>query len=101
MPKLRHVALFKFKPECSADDIALVWRTIEAFPSQIPGILELSWGKDVSVEGLSEGFTHSFVLTFENVAARDAYLPHPVHQAAVAIVLPKLERVIVIDHEIN
>ncbi len=100
MPKLKHIALFKFKPECSTEDIALVWRTIEALPSQIPGILDFSWGRDVSVEGLSDGFTHSFIFTFESVAARDVYLPHPVHQAAVAIVMPKLERVIVIDHEV-
>jgi hypothetical protein len=99
MPKLKHIALLKFKPECNADDIALVRRNIEALPSQIPGILDLSWGSDVSVEGLSDGFTHSFVMTFESVAARDVYLPHPVHQAAVAVVMPKLERVIVIDHE--
>ncbi|MCE9519116.1 MAG: Dabb family protein [Verrucomicrobia bacterium] len=100
MPELKHIALFKFKPECSAEDIALVWRTVEALPNQIPGILDLSWGTDASVEGLSDGFTHSFVMTFESVAARDVYLPHPVHQAAVAIIMPKLERVIVIDHEV-
>jgi hypothetical protein len=101
MKHVKHIALFKFKPGCSDEDIALVWRTIEGLPGQIPGILDLSWGPDVSVEGLSDGFTHSFVLTFENIAARDAYLPHPVHQAAVAVVLPKLERVIVIDHEVR
>jgi len=101
MAQLKHIALFKFKADCPAEDIALVWRTIEAFPQQIPGIVSLTWGPDVSVEGLSEGFSHSFIITFENVAARDAYLPHPVHQAAVAIVLPRLERVIVIDQEVS
>lgn len=100
MKAVKHIALFKFKAECTADEIALVWRTIEDFPRQIPGIVSLSWGPDLSTEGLSDGFTHSFILTFENLAARDAYLPHPVHQAAVALVLPKLDRVVVIDHEV-
>jgi hypothetical protein len=40
-------------------------------------------------------------MTFESLAARDAYLPHPVHQAAVETVIPKLARVIVIDHEVQ
>ena len=100
MKAVKHIALFKFKAECTADEIELVWRTIDDFPHQIPGIVSLSRGLDISTEGLSDGFTHSFILTFESVAARDAYLPHPAHQAAVALVLPKLERVIVIDHEV-
>jgi hypothetical protein len=37
-------------------------------------------------------------MTFESVAARDHYLPHPVHQAAVQVVVPRLESVIVCDH---
>lgn len=41
----------------------------------------------------------NFIMTFESAAARDAYLPHPVHQAAVKLVVPQLESVIVCDHE--
>lgn len=96
----KHIAFFQFKPECTAEDIAIAWSAIEALPAQIPGILHLSWGANTSTEGLSEGFTHSFVMLFESAAARDAYLPHPAHQAAVAIVLPKLARVVVCDHEV-
>ncbi len=96
----KHIAFFQFKPECTAEDITEVWRSMEDLPKQIPGILNLTWGANTSSEGLSEGFTHSFVMLFENAAARDAYLPHPAHQAAVAIVLPKLARVVVCDHEV-
>ena len=38
-------------------------------------------------------------MTFESAAARDNYLPHPIHQAAVKLVVPQLESVIVCDHE--
>jgi hypothetical protein len=38
-------------------------------------------------------------MLFESPAARDAYLPHPIHQAAVEKVVPRLERVIVCDHD--
>jgi Stress responsive A/B Barrel Domain len=98
MPHVKHIALFRFKPECTPDDLAAVWAAIENLPKQIPGIVNLSRGPDISTEGLSDGFTDSFVMTFESVEARDRYLPHPAHQAAVKIVMPKLERVIVVDH---
>jgi Stress responsive A/B Barrel Domain len=97
MPRINHLALFQFKPECTAEDIELVRRTIADLKTAIPGIVAFNWSPDVSTEGLTEGFTHSFIFTFESVAARDAYLPHPVHQAAVQIVVPRLARVIVLD----
>ncbi len=97
--RTKHMAFFQFKPECTAEDIAEVWRIMEDLPKQIPGILNLTWGENTSTEGLSDGFTHSFVMLFESAAARDAYLPHPAHQRAVNLVVPKLARVIVCDHE--
>ena len=99
MKPVKHIAFFQFKPTCTAADIADVWRIIEELPRQIPGILNLTWGVNTSTEGLSEGFTHSFVMIFESAAARDAYLPHPLHQEAARRVVPRLERVVVCDHE--
>jgi hypothetical protein len=98
MPKIKHIAVFEFKPSCSAQDHARFWQEIEALPKKISGILEYSGGPNASSEGLNQGFTHSFVMTFESEAARDAYLPHPIHQAAVQIVIPMLARVVIIDH---
>ena len=99
MTRVKHLAFFKFKPTCTAEDIAEVWRLIEDLPRHIPGILNLTCGPNTSTEGLSQGFTHSFVMTFENAAARDAYLPHPVHAAAAAKVITQLDGVIVCDHD--
>ena len=98
-PRVKHLAFFQFKDTCTPEDVAGVWRIIEALPRQIPGILDLTWGVNTSPEGLSEGFTHSFVMLFENAAARDAYLPHPIHAAAAAAVLKLLAQVVVCDHE--
>ena len=97
--RTKHIAFFQFKPECTAEDIAEVWRIMEALTKQIPGILNFTWGPNTSTEGLSDGFTYSFVMLFESAAARDAYLPHPAHQRAVGLVVPKLARVIVCDHD--
>ncbi|MEW6303036.1 MAG: Dabb family protein [Verrucomicrobiota bacterium] len=99
MKHVKHIAFFKFKPTCTPEDLADVWRIVEDLPRRIPGIVGLTWGPNISTEGLDQGFTHSFVMEFENVAARDAYLPHPIHQEAVRQVLPRLESVIVCDHE--
>ncbi|MEI6715368.1 MAG: Dabb family protein [Verrucomicrobiota bacterium] len=98
MNRVKHIAFFQFKPDCSPSDIAAVWQCMEKLPTLIPGILDFTWGENISTEGLSQNFTHSFVMLFENEAARDAYLPHPAHQAAVEFVLPKLASVIVCDH---
>ena len=95
---VKHIAFFKFKADRVPAQIAEVWRIIEDLPKKVPGILSLTWGPNISPEGLDQGYTHSFIMTFESVAARDAYLPHPVHQAAVKLVVPQLESVIVCDH---
>jgi hypothetical protein len=64
----------------------------------VPGILDYSWGANNSPEGLSQGFTHAFVMTFRDVAARDAYLPHPAHEKVKQQILPHVEAVIVFDY---
>ncbi len=95
---VKHIAFFKFKADRTPEQIAEVWRIVEDLPKQIPGILSLTHGPNVSTEGLDQGYSHSMIMTFESVAARDHYLPHPVHQAAVQKVIPQLESVIVCDH---
>lgn len=97
--QVKHIAFFKFKADRTAEQVAEVWRIIESLPRQIPGILDLTWGPNISPEGLDQGYTHSFIMTFESAAARDNYLPHPIHQAAVKLVVPQLDSVIVCDHE--
>ena len=46
---------------------------------KIPGITAFEDGVNNSPEGKNLGFTHVYMLTFEDAAARDAYLPHPEH----------------------
>lgn len=96
---VKHIAFIKFKADRTPAQIAETWRILEELPGKITGILDFTWGPNISPEGLDQGYTHSFVMTFENVAARDRYLPHPAHQAAVKLILPGIESVIVCDHE--
>ncbi len=95
---LRHVVLFGFKATATAKQIQAVERAFAALPAQIDIIQAFEWGADVSVENLSAGYTHCFLVSFASTADRDAYLPHPAHQAFGALVQPYVGQVLVFDY---
>jgi hypothetical protein len=95
---LRHVVLFSFKPTSSVGDIHRVEQAFAALPSQIDEIIDFEWGTDVSIEGKAQDFTHCFFVTFRDAAGRDAYLPHPAHQAFGQLLRPHVEKVLVLDY---
>jgi hypothetical protein len=96
--QLRHVVLFKFKDDTPPEQLRAIEQAFCALPNQISTIAALEWGTDVSVEGIAQGFTHCFLLTFNSVADRDAYLPHPAHKAFGDFIRPYKEKVLVIDY---
>ena len=96
--QLRHVVLFKFKDGTSKADIEKVEKAFAALPKKIPQIAGFEWGTDCSTENLSQGFTHCFILTFKSEKDRDAYLPHPEHQAFAKMVGQYLDKVLVVDY---
>lgn len=96
--RLRHVVLLKFKDETSAADIRQVEAAFRALPAQIKEIKGLEWGINNSPENLAQGFTHCFFLSFADEKGRATYLPHPDHQAFVAVLKPHLDKVLVVDY---
>ena len=95
---LRHVVLFSFKESSTDADVAKIVEAFRALPKKIAQIKDFEWGTDISPEGKAQGFTHCFFVTFASEADRDAYLPHPAHQAFVSIVGPHVEDVCVVDY---
>ena len=95
---LRHVVLFSFKPGAGHNDIERVVADFGALRAAIPGIAAYEWGTNVSPEGLNDGFTHCFTLTFASAEARDGYLVHAAHQDFVATLGACLERSLVLDY---
>ncbi len=95
---LRHVVLYKFKPEATPAQVQEVIDAFAALPKQIDTIVGFEHGVNVSPEGKSEGLTHGFVVSFRNEQDRDAYLKHPAHDAYVQVVRDRREKVIVFDY---
>jgi hypothetical protein len=95
---LRHVVLFAFKETATPSQIEEIERAFGGLPGKIVEIYDFEWGTDVSIEQISQGYTHCFLVTFSSEADRNAYLPHPAHQEFVALLQPHLEKVLVIDY---
>lgn len=78
-PPVRHIVVFKYKQDATPDQIRQVTDAFRDLQKKIPGITAFEDGVNNSPEKKNLGFTHVYMLTFEDVAARDAYLPHPEH----------------------
>jgi len=100
MSKVKHVALFKFKDGTAQEQIDKVLDSLLDLSENLPGIEDYVAGTNNSPEGLNEGLTHGFVMTFTDAAARDTYLTHPEHERIKTEVLPHIERVLVFDFEV-
>ena len=95
---LRHVVLFKFKDDTSLGDVEKVEDSFAKLPTQIDAIIDFEFGTNNSPEGLNDGFTHCFFVSFASEQGRAAYLPHAAHQAFVSLLKPHLSKVLVIDY---
>lgn len=95
---LRHVVLFSFKSTSSAADVRSVEDAFRKLPSQIAEIKGFEWGTNNSPEGINQGFTHCFLVSFTSENDRAVYLPHPAHQAFVEVLKPHLDKVLVVDY---
>lgn len=97
---IEHMVLFKLKPAVTAAQIETLTETLLDMANQIPGIVEISAGLNNSPEGKSQGFNFGLLVRFEDAAARDGYLPHPVHrQAGKEHIGPMIDDVLVLDFE--
>jgi hypothetical protein len=95
---LRHVVLFAFKDSATIEQIDAVVADFGTLKDRIPGIIAYEWGTNVSPEGLNQGFTHCFTLTFASEEERNIYLLHAAHQAFVDTLGACLEKSLVVDY---
>lgn len=100
MAKVKHIGLIKFKEGTSEEQVDNLFEQLLDLSESIEGIEDYVSGPNISPEGLSDGFTHGFVMTFVDVAARDAYLPHPEHERFKQNFLPVIEKATIVDFEV-
>jgi hypothetical protein len=100
---MKHIVAFKYKAGATTDQINQVTKAFKALPGKIPGIAAFEWGVNNSPENLNRGFTHIYLMTFENAGARDAYLPHPEHKKFGELLgkLDILDEAFVVDFQVT
>jgi hypothetical protein len=94
---VRHVVHFKFKKNATPEQVQQVVDEFAKLPAKIRVIDTFEWGTNVSPEGLDQGFTHCWLLSFRSEKDRDFYLHHPDHQAFASLAKPLLDGVHVVD----
>jgi len=92
-----HVVLLRFRAGATAEEIENVGTAIRGLAGAIAGVEDVRWGAGSSPEGLEHGYTHGFVMRFRDDAARDAYLPHPLHRPVAETIGRLCEDVLVFD----
>ena len=99
MSSYRHIVIFQFKADASAEKVRGVVEAFKALPAKLPAIQAFEWGTNVSPEGLDQGFTHIFTLTFASKEVLEKqYLHEPAHQEFVALLPDILEKALVLDY---
>lgn len=99
MAAMKHIVLFKFRPDVSEEKIEGLFRDLKGLKEKIPGISDFTWGPYSGDEGMNQGYGHGFIMTFTDTAARDAYLPHPEHEVVKNSILRLVDGVIAFDFE--
>ena len=97
-PLLRHVVMFGWNEGTDANQIDKIVAAFKTLPSKISLIQSFEWGTNNSPEGLNSGLSHCFLITFTNVADRDAYLIHPAHKDFSSNLQPRPDKVTVLDY---
>ena len=95
---ITHIVLLAPAPGAAAE-LEKVGHDAVGLADEIPGIVDIHFGRDTSPEDLANGYTHGLVVTFVDAAARDAYLPHPAHVAFGTRMGPHISAIAVVDIE--
>jgi hypothetical protein len=94
---IKHIVLFKFKPEAAEADIVDLEKSLNALPGLISDIISFSCGRDVL--RTERSYDLALVSDFADLDALNRYQIHPDHQAVVAKVKLLASNVVAIDYE--
>lgn len=88
---VRHIVLCHFRHSVTSTEREAVFAELAGLRGHLPGILAMSFGANVSPEGLGQGFSHGFTIDFADATARDAYLADAAHGRAGAKLVAALD----------
>jgi quinol monooxygenase YgiN len=95
---LKHIVLFKFKPEATAAQRKEMEDRLNALPGLISEIK--SWKIVHTVPGRPARFSHLALFSeFEDMAALDRYIANPDHQAVLPLIEAACEQRSNFDYE--
>jgi hypothetical protein len=100
---IQHIVLLKLKAGTTIEQKNALLDGLVALQREkkIAGIESVSGGDNNSPEGKAHGFDWGFAITFSDVEARDAYLPHPAHKTlGQSLLRPIVDDVLVFDYQI-
>jgi hypothetical protein len=96
--KMYHIVLVKFAAS-KVHRAGPLLAALEALRAHVPGFQACIGGPYSSPEGLNQGYSHGFIMTFADASSRNAYLNHPEHEKVKSAFLPDLEAVVAFDFE--
>lgn len=96
---LRHVVLFKKRPETSEETVQEIMRRLEGMQGQIPGLISIKCHRGLPSD---RPVVYTFMLdsTLESADHLPIYRDHPAHVAVNEWMTPFLESRAVVDYEI-
>jgi len=92
---LKHIVLFKFKPETTEAQIDQLAEGLGALPEIMDDIREFVFGRDVI--GSERSYDFGLVSMFDDLEAMQRYQIHPEHQKVVAHVKAICSGVVAVD----
>lgn len=105
MPKqVKHIVLFKVRPEVSRETFLLLMDEIAALQPTHPGILGFEHGPNETPEDRDHGYNYGFTLSLASWDALALYQADPNHQATgrklVAACDPDHSGILAFDYEV-
>lgn len=87
---IRHCVFLRFRADVDQAERQSIYDQLAALGGHLR-IEAMSFGRNISPEGLHQGFVDGFTMDFPDASARDAYLVDPSHQAAGGRLVGALE----------
>lgn len=97
---IRHILFITFNDDALPSEIDVVRGFFLHIPLLVNGVTRVEWGINDSPENINAGYTHCVLMTFADEAARQHYLPHPVHLALKSTFYSILRDIIAFDYSL-